>query len=105
MSIINIHNNYKQRSIIKETPENKRIEEHKKQSIEQKSATSEDKISLSDTSKEMKIAKEAVESTPDSEIRIDKIEHLKQAINDGNYEVNAEKVAEKMIGFIVDDFI
>lgn len=105
MSIINIHNSYNQRSLIKETPENKRTEERKNLSVEQKSVTSEDKISLSDTSKEMIIAKEAVESVPDSEIRTDKIERLKQAINDGTYEVNAEKIAEKMIGFLVDDFI
>ena len=83
--------------------ENKRADERKKSQTTEKSETAEDKISLSDTSKEIQIAKESADSTPD--VRSEKVEQIKQAISEGRYAIDYEQVAEKMIGFMLNGYI
>lgn len=62
-----------------------------------------DKVSLSDASKDMQTAKQAIASSPD--IRLEKVNEIKQAVADGRYEVDAGKVAEKMISAIISEVI
>lgn len=60
-------------------------------------------VSLSNSSRELRIAENAVESAPDT--RGQKVQQLKQAIQEGRYAVDAEGTAEKLIGSIVDRFV
>lgn len=62
-----------------------------------------DKVSLSDASRDMQTAKQAVVASPD--IRTEKVNEIKQAVADGRYEVDAGKVAEKMIGQIISEIV
>ncbi len=64
-----------------------------------------DKVELSPQAKELQEAKHQLEQVPD--IRTDKVESLQQAIKDGTYEVNGEKVALKMIrqSLLVDRYL
>ncbi len=62
-----------------------------------------DTVSISGTSRDFQVAKEAAMSAPDN--RQEKVEELKKAINDGTYKVDADKIAEKMIGSIVQEII
>lgn len=62
-----------------------------------------DKVSLSRTSKEMQLAKKAVTEAPD--IREDKVARLKQEIAEGQYDVNPDQIAEKLVGTIISDVI
>jgi negative regulator of flagellin synthesis FlgM len=62
-----------------------------------------DKVSLSEASRDMQTAKEAVASSPD--VRAEKVSEIKQAVENGRYELDAGKVAEKMIGSIISEVI
>lgn len=62
-----------------------------------------DKVSLSDESRDLQTATQAVESTPD--VRQEKVNELKQAVESGRYQVDATKVAEKMIGSIISETV
>lgn len=54
-----------------------------------------DTVNLSQMSKDVNRAKEAMAASPD--IRADKVQPLKEQIANGTYEVDFEKTAEKMI--------
>lgn len=54
-----------------------------------------DRVEISRMGKDYQIAKQAVANTPD--IREDKVAALKQKIASGNYNVNAEELADKMV--------
>ncbi len=58
-----------------------------------KSAT--DQVQFSRTGMDMQVATMAVKGAPD--IRMDKVESLKKAIQDGTYEVSGESFAEKLL--------
>ncbi len=104
---VNVVDNYRRRSYVNETGDSKRDGVRKKRSAEQKGKTSDDRVSLSNTSRGMETAKLAVDAAPENtdEIdRVEKLEQIKQAVNDGSYHVDAEQVAEKLIGAIIDSF-
>ena len=56
----------------------------------------EEKVNLSTTAKDVQSLKNAVSSLPD--VREDKVQSLREQIEKGAYKVDAEKVAEKMVG-------
>ena len=56
---------------------------------------SNDKINLSDTAKKLLCRDEVQSSHSGSDT--DKVARLKAAINDGSYQVSAEKIADKML--------
>ncbi|MBF0101128.1 MAG: flagellar biosynthesis anti-sigma factor FlgM [Desulfobacterales bacterium] len=60
-----------------------------------------DVVSLSEGSKEMQIAKKAIDS--EGEDRMEKLDQLRQQIRSGKYEINARQIAEKMIGGFVSE--
>ena len=62
-----------------------------------------DKVSLSNAARDYKIAEEAVAKTED--VRQEKVEKIKQAVADGQYTINAEKVAEKLVGAFISDVV
>jgi negative regulator of flagellin synthesis FlgM len=62
-----------------------------------------DRVEISGRSKEMAKAHEAVSSAP--EVRGGKVEAIKERIAKGEYEVDADKVAEKMIVDFLNDIV
>jgi len=63
----------------------------------------EEKVNLSTVAKDIQQAKNVLDQTPD--IREEKIQEIKKQIENGEYNVSGEKIAEKMVGeSIVDLF-
>ena len=54
-----------------------------------------DTVVLSDTAKQLQEAKKQLEAIPD--VREDKVAQLKEQIENGTYEINEEKIADKML--------
>jgi negative regulator of flagellin synthesis FlgM len=73
---------------------NKNQETEKKEGA-QKADGNKDKISLSGRAKEISELMGLIEQLPD--IRMDKVEELKKAIDTGNYNFDPLKVAEKIL--------
>jgi negative regulator of flagellin synthesis FlgM len=68
----------------------------------QTDSTLSDSINLSATTRDLqKISAAAADTEPDD--RAQKVEELKQQVQANQYTVNAEQVAEKMIGSIMDE--
>jgi len=65
--------------------------------VEEVHAVSENAVSvdLSESSRNVTRAREAIAVLP--EIRVEKVAELKEAIEDGSYQVESEKVARKMV--------
>jgi negative regulator of flagellin synthesis FlgM len=104
-TISNITGKYDQ-TFLNETGESQRADSRKGAAEESKTdvaQSSSDKVSLSGTSKDLKIAEEAITKTED--VRQEKVDQIKQAVTSGQYTVNAEKVAEKMIGTLISDMV
>jgi negative regulator of flagellin synthesis FlgM len=75
----------------------------KSQPAENKKEMAEDKVSLSSSAKDMKIASEAVAAAPD--VRQEKVYEIKAAVDNGNYQINAERIANKMLGYNIDEMV
>lgn len=56
-----------------------------------------DSVSFSTFAREMKLATKAVKDAPD--VRIDKVNQIKAQIEAGKYNVTANQIAEKILGF------
>ncbi len=67
------------------------------------SKKSEDVVNISSSTKDLQLASEAAKVS-DTE-RTERVDQLKQAYESGNYSVNAEQVANKMLGSIISDTI
>ncbi len=67
----------------------------------------EDKVNLSEASKEVKVAEEKVREAgyAEEEDRTKRIEQVKQEVANDKYNVNVDQVAEKMIGVIVSELV
>jgi negative regulator of flagellin synthesis FlgM len=73
-----------------------------KQSVEENPATDSDRIELSVRSRDIEHLDALIRSTPD--VRMDKVEQVRSAIENGTYSVKAEKIADKIItGNIIDE--
>ncbi|NVM22092.1 MAG: flagellar biosynthesis anti-sigma factor FlgM [Desulfobacterales bacterium] len=60
-------------------------------------------VSLSQTSKEVQQAKEVIQSEPD--VRTEKIEAIKDEIEQGTFEIDYDKTAENMLKTFFDEII
>lgn len=60
-----------------------------------KGADFKDKLQISNTGKDLQVAKQAVADA--SDIREDKIAEIKQRLQNGTYEVSGEEFAQKMM--------
>jgi len=81
-------------------PSEKMREAHKNRELDNKdnankAEDSKDKISLSGKAKEINELKRIISDLP--ETRSDRIEALKKAIESGNYTIDAQKIAQKML--------
>lgn len=56
----------------------------------------EDRISISGQTRDINLAKGVIDKLPD--VRADVVKDIKNAVDNGTYQVNAEKIAGKMIG-------
>lgn len=72
----------------------------KTETVETESAQ-DDRVSLSNASRDLQTAKDAVSAVPD--IRQDRVDAIKQAIESGSYEIDPGKIAGKMLGSNVDE--
>jgi negative regulator of flagellin synthesis FlgM len=63
--------------------------------------TQDDRVSLSNASKDMQTAEDAVTAAAD--VRQEKVDAIKLAVENGTYEVDPGKIAEKMIGSVVNE--
>lgn len=68
----------------------------------QNQVSPQDKVDLSSQSKEMNKISEALAAAPD--VRAEKVESLKNQVESGQYQVNSDAVAEKMIKEFLFDF-
>ena len=75
-----------------------RVEDRSQEKPEKAAASlvPEENVNLSTTAKDVQTLKNAVSSLPD--VREDKVQALREQIEKGAYKVDAEKVAEKMVG-------
>ena len=60
-------------------------------------------VNISSESKDLNVAREAVNALP--EVRTEKIEAVKKAITEQRYQVDADKIAERIMQFKPDDII
>lgn len=68
----------------------------------QNQVPAEDKVDLSSQSKEMNKISEVLAAAPD--VRAEKVDALKKQVESGQYQVNSDAVAEKMIKEFLFDF-
>lgn len=64
----------------------------------QESGASKDRVQLSGQHREVDMAKKV--TMQQDEVRLEKVEQLRQAVKSGTYVVEPEKIAEKMLGEI-----
>lgn len=98
--------NYERQAYVQETVEKKRdIRENPP--AELRNDSSEVMVSLSSGSKELQMAKNAAMSSLSDQNadRSEKVERIKQDVEEGRYKVNPENVAEKIVGLIVDEYV
>lgn len=65
--------------------------------------TQDDRVSLSNASRDLQAAEDAVAAVPD--VRQDKVDAIKEAVESGNYEINPGKIADKMLGLNVNEMV
>ena len=73
----------------------KKGQEVGKQSEKEKIQNEQDKISVSGTAREISELKSMIADLPD--VRTDKVAEIKKAVDTGNYNVDALKVAERIL--------
>jgi len=73
---------------------NKHQDTKKKNDVE-KADAEKDKISLSGKAKEISEFKTAIDQLPD--VRTDRVDAVKQAIDTGTYNIDARKIAQKIL--------
>jgi negative regulator of flagellin synthesis FlgM len=84
------------------TEVNKKNQHSDEQQVEEKAQPSQDTIvNLSPALKETQLIKEIISSEPD--IREDKVFELKQKIESGNYKIDNNAVADKLVDSFIDE--
>lgn len=103
-NIGNVTQKYEQQTLISDTVDRRRVESQELRQPESNSdALKNDKVSLSQTSREMQLTKSAVAETPD--VREELVAKIRQAIAENRYEMNAEKTADKVVGLHISEII
>lgn len=69
-------------------------------SAEVKSDVSGDVVEISSTAKEVTRLRELVQTMPEE--RVEKVEQIRQMVQNGTYKIEPEKIAEKMIQHAID---
>ena len=60
-------------------------------------------VDLSKASREVQKARDVIESEPD--VRLEKVRAIQEEIESGVYEVDAEKTADKMLGYFINEMV
>ena len=89
MKISEINNEF-----IKQYKINEKLNSESKKRINE-NVVLEEKVSISSISRDVKLAKKAIEELPD--VREERVRELKDRIERGTYNVSGEKIAEKML--------
>jgi negative regulator of flagellin synthesis FlgM len=63
--------------------------------IAEKNVAKSDTVNISDAAKEIQEVRKELDNIPD--VRADKVEQLKNQIENGTYEIKSEEIAEKML--------
>lgn len=102
--IVKISNNYDHNQYVAGAAKTQRITVSEGKSAKEKNEIQlKDTVSLSTASRDLQLAKDAVEASP--EIRQDRVNPIKQKIADGTYEINTDKIAERMIGIHISEWV
>ncbi len=99
MKIVDGTTHYKKQTYINESSKKDREGAGKTDST-QPDHLKEDTVSLSEGSRDIHIARKAVNDAPD--VRSDKVAKLKQQISEGKYVIDPDKIAGKMISSAID---
>ncbi len=106
--INNITGSYKQKAYTEKTIDKGRVD-NLQDSLKKKSMseTGADKVSLSETSKDLLLAGKTAQEALDgeSENRAEKIEQIKKSVQNGEYKVSADDIADKLIKSVFDIYI
>ncbi|MDX9786584.1 MAG: flagellar biosynthesis anti-sigma factor FlgM [Desulfobacterales bacterium] len=103
-NISNITQKYGHRTLLSETADKHRIDIRENQATDNNAGVSrDDKVSLSQASKEMQLAKTAVAKSPN--VREERVAELKQAIASNQYSIDPDKIADSIIGAIISDIV
>jgi len=87
----------------KDTAAVKEAEERRRQEQQDEVARQGDRVEISSASREVARAKEAVDGA--AETRADKVAEIKAQVDEGRYEVDARKVADRMLQDVMKDLI
>jgi len=77
------------------------ISESKKSSIEDKGTNPDAVVNISQASKEAQLIEKTIAKTPD--IRNEKVMAIKEKINTGQYDVNPQAIADKMVEYFTNN--
>lgn len=103
-NIGNISNQYGHQALVNETTDKNRAENQGNEAAGKAQQTDrDDKVSLSQASKDLQTAKNAVAQSPD--VREDKVSSIQQAVEQGQYHVPTSKVADSFVGSIVSEVV
>jgi negative regulator of flagellin synthesis FlgM len=105
MKITNVTSSYDRQAYVKEAGETQRTEGVDNQgAVKNTGVSNQDVIvDISESSRELQVAKDAVAAAPD--VRAEKVEALRSAIDNGKYAIDALKIAEKMIGANINELV
>ena len=108
MKIFDATNTYERQAQVNDASENEKTREANKKERadrpepEAAATPSEDVVvSLSETSREMQLAEEAVAEAKD--VREEMVDAVKQAYQSGQYQVDPDQIANKMVGTIISE--
>jgi len=83
--------------------QNDKVTLSSKNNLSNLNAAEDVKVSLSGRSKDIKKAYDLASAAP--EVRSDKVQQMKALIDSGNYKINSEAVADKMVDDALMDFL
>jgi len=95
MKISEIKSQMESTQYIEQAEKSKQPEKNQKPQVQEVQSGQTDRVDLSDQSKEMKKIYTVQQMAPD--IRTDKVNEVKKAVEENRYQVDSNTVAEKMI--------
>ena len=108
-NINNVAGQYEKQAYISEPTEKKPQVRLDQEAVLNKKEITEDRVSLSEGSRDIIIAKKAAMAdtgnTPAPENRAEKVAEIKQKVESGQYQTNSDQAAEKIIGLVIDEIV
>jgi anti-sigma28 factor (negative regulator of flagellin synthesis) len=108
-NINNITGPYEQKAYMTEPADKKQQVRAEQDALLNKKEVNEDRVSLSEGSREMSLAKQAaMEDTGNAAVPYDragKVAEIKQEVESGQYQTDSDQAAEKIIGLVIDEVV